>query len=132
MGMISQNNSLGSKTSMNENVMVVFDNTQRQRKQDLLNCMYDMYERIYAIHHALQKLSHTPKGQVNPSEFKSTGVQILLTGLPSNEILIQLVQLESLSREGFDHYMSLKHDIPMDFFVKKKELSILDLNGVKP
>lgn len=53
----SSSSSSGKKTSMNENANIVYITTQKQRKERVLSCIYDMYSRIFKVHHTLQYLT---------------------------------------------------------------------------
>jgi hypothetical protein len=134
IGMVSQQSSLGGKTNMNENAMMVFMNTQKQKKQQLLNYMYDMYNRIYLVHHTLHVLANTPKGELpqRKTEIPDTGINIIMTGLPLDEVVKELYIMGALRYEAFVKYMSSKHAIPEEDFNSSCEMSLDDLNGIKP
>jgi hypothetical protein len=143
MGMISTSSALGGKTSMNQNALIVFTNTQKQKKQQLLTYLYDMYARIYAIHHALHRISETPVGGIHELlqthaakgtsfDRNEVGVKILMTGLPSDELLNQLYLLGAIKYESYIRFMANKHCIPIEDFNPTPKMTLLDLNGVKP
>ena len=130
--MMSEKSSLGGKATMNENAMIVFTNTQKQIKQQLLNYMNDMYTRIYFMHHALHTVIGTPLGQLNEELHQGTGVNIIMSGLPSDDVIIQLYMMGCLKFEAFTKFMAAKHSIPIDDFNDNPLLSLEDLNGIKP
>lgn len=139
MGMISQTSALGGKTSMNENAMFVFINTQKQTKEHLLNIFYDMYARIYETHHMLQRLAAAPKGKFEDTLDKvlskhksSVGVTILLTGLPLDDVLDKLYMMGCLKYDAYKRFASIKHAIPLEDFETSIKMTLENLNGIAP
>lgn len=143
MGMISASSLIGGKTSMNQNALIVFTNTQKQKKQQLLTYLYDMYARIYSVHHALHRISDTPLGGMheliqthaakgNSFDRNEVGVRILMTGLPSDKLLNQLYLLGAIKYDAYIRFMANKHCIPIEDFHQTSKMTLLDLNGMKP
>ena len=136
LSMVSQSSSLGGKTSMNENSFTIFTHTQKRKKQLLLSFMHDMYERIYAPHHALQRLESTPVDKLEDAmssmQIESTGVQILMPGLPEDATLDKIYLQGVLKYDAYCDYMSSRHSIPRECFESSAKVSLDDLNGVKP
>ena len=130
VSMIFNTSSLG-KTSMDENSLLMFNNTQKQKKSQLLGYFYDMYDRIYLKHHTLHKLADTPASELNPESNEKTDVSIIMSGLPSEDMLTQLYTIGALKYDSFVKYTSSKYFIPIEDFNTECAVSLDDLNGVK-
>jgi len=137
LSMLSQSSSLG-KASMNENSLLIFTSTQKQKKQQLLGYFRDMYARIYLLHHTLHRLKGTPAGGVRENRLlpRATGaeahVEVIMSGLPPDDVVTALFSMGALTFPAFVQYMSSKHSIPKSFFNATCELSLPELNGIKP
>jgi len=116
--MISQTSSTGGRVSMNENAFVVFTNTQKQKKIQLIAYMKDMYHRIYFRHHGLHKLKSTPSGQMQKQTTKAstTNIEIMMPGMPNSDVITTLYTMGALKWEAFVQYQSAGHNIPVHLF----------------
>lgn len=132
LGMISQTSSLGTgeKQAQNQEVYTVFVHTQRQKRQQLLGYIRDMYDRIYRVHHVLQKMKSTPKGEED-SLSTDSDVVIQMAGMPEDASVDALFTMGALKYEAFIKFKSDRHGIPLEYFNEECELSLQDINGVK-
>jgi hypothetical protein len=132
LGMISQTSSLGGgeKQSQNQEVFTIFVHTQKQKKEQLLGFMYDMYSRIYQVHHVMQRLKDVGKGQAHQVTPKAD-VLIRMNNLPEDALLDNLYKMGALKYEAYTRYMGEKHGIPQEDFNEECELSLKDANGIK-
>lgn len=130
--MVSQNSSTGGKTSMNENAMTVFVNTQKEAKQQLITYIGFMYDRIYYRFHALHDIVDTPIEQLDLKGIKHHGVSIIMSGLPQDDVVSQMYMVGALKYEAYVKFMAAKHSIPLEDFNQTALVSLDDLNGIKP
>jgi hypothetical protein len=151
MGMLSQTSSLGdgSKQSQDANSFVVFLASQKRKREQLLECAYSMYDRIFAHHHAKQAfrdnialmaiqsaVNQFTKVGMTPGQGKrmmaGTKATIRMAGLPDDSLLDNLFKMGVLKYEAYIRYKSDRHSIPKEDFEATPQMSLKDLNGIKP
>jgi hypothetical protein len=57
LAMVTQTSSVGGKRSMNENVLLLFNNARKLMKQKLINYMHSMFALIYEQHYTMHALA---------------------------------------------------------------------------
>lgn len=135
MGMISQQSSLGSKTSMTENSFIVYLDAQKYLKQLLISYLYEVYHHINDSTFAMDYLVDTiekKKGKPTvPGLKQALKCEITMPGLPPEETVERLFLLGVLKYEAYTKFLHDKHAIPGEDFNEKPELSLTEMSQIK-
>jgi hypothetical protein len=130
LAMVSQQSSLGQKTSMNENARTAYEDTQKSIKQMLIPIIKDIYRHTLADSHALDHLTKWAQdgGETERDEksiarhletkmFKdSIDVDIAFPGLPPAEKVEQLFLSKTITWDYYKSYTHAMFGIPFDAF----------------
>jgi len=136
MSMISQQSSLGGRTSMTENSYIIFLDAQKQLKQLLISYIYEVYRNIYDVMNAYDYVVDTLKNkQTAPSSkglYDSMHCEVTMPGLPPEVTVERLFLLGLLKHEAFVNFLHDKHAIPVEDFNTDPKLTLQEMNQLPP
>jgi hypothetical protein len=131
--MLAQHSAVSGKKVLTENSMMLFNNAQKLLKKQVVIYMTKMYSVIYNYKHALEEYLTSKADMKNSKDYEdATRVEILLPGLPTDPELQQLWMTGCLKYEVYCEYVASKHGFEREAFYPKQQLSIEDLNSIKP
>ncbi len=123
------------KNSSGDNTLLVFLNAQKKLKLELLDHMRTIYTNITlacAIKKHVEEAKTLEEASDTDAVKRKIQVDIEMSGLPSDEVLLDMYYIGLLKPESLKKYMTARHGISEDSWVEgKPELSIEDLNGVR-
>lgn len=135
MSMITQSASMNGKRAINENSMMLFNNSQRMLKQQLIGYMQRMYSFIHRRQHAMDALKQSDEdedAEVLKKRLKDEAdITISMPGLPSDADLDRFWMTGVLKYGVYCDYVAAKHGIARNSFHEKQQLTPEDLNGIK-
>lgn len=135
MGMMSQQSSMGSKTGMTENLLVIFSDAQKYLKQLLISYMREIYHHIHDATFAMDYLVETIEKKKEKPSLKglksALDCEITMPGLPPEHTVEKLFLLGIMKYEAYVKFMHNKHAIPEEDMNTKPELSLTEMSQIK-
>ena len=130
--MVSQQSSLGTKTSMNENAQMSYMDTQKSIKQQLIPLIKDIYRHTLADAHAVDHLRKwvdegdpEKRGEkaimrhLETKTFKdSIDVDVAFPGLPPAEVVEKLFLMKAIKWEAYKSFMHSMYGISYEDFAE--------------
>jgi len=140
--MLSQKNSMGGQTGMNQNAMTTYSDSQKRIKQMLMPILREIYRYALSDSHAVdylkdffgKKMEEEPsedsdkevKKVIESKDFQdSVAVDVLFPGLPPADVVEKLFLMKAVTYEFYKNFVHAQWAIPLDAFCTEEPPNLL-------
>jgi hypothetical protein len=122
----------GSSSRVNDDTRMMFDASQRKLKRALTDMVTAVFNALYADDFILDAVLQDDAVATEPGDVRVSAVNVTLPGIPPLEVLQTMWMQGVLTYSAYIEYLSHMYSMPMNDFHKQQQLTLQELNGIKP